>query len=216
MDRHGPLDEQTLSASSVERMYSYYLLAQHARELGATHISSGQLAQNLAIGDTQVRKDFAALGVVGQPKHGYRVVEAIGRLREAMGFDQLHPTVVCGVGPLGTALLEYSRFLEFGFNVVGAFDIDKRVVGRDIGEVRVLPIEHLEDVVRIFGVEIGVLTVPVWAAQEVCDVMVGAGVKAIWNFAPLHLSTPPEVLVRNEDFAGSLTVISHFLKKARE
>jgi redox-sensing transcriptional repressor len=70
-------------------------------------------------------------------------------------------------------------------------------------------------VVRIFGVEIGVITVPVWAAQEVCDVMAGAGVRAIWNFAPLHLSAPKGVLVRNEDFAGSLTVISHFLKGSR-
>ncbi len=216
MDKNDSVDDpQALSASSVERMYTYYLLAQHALELGQTHISSRQMAENLAIGDTQVRKDIAALGVVGQPKHGYRVHDAIDRLREAMGLDQLHPTVVCGVGPLGTALLEYSRFGEFGFRVVGAFDVDERIVGTDVGAVRVLPIAHLEDVVRIFGVEIGVLTVPVWAAQEVCDVMVHAGVRAIWNFAPLHLNAPKDVLVRNEDFAGSLTVISHFLKKQR-
>jgi redox-sensing transcriptional repressor len=80
----------------------------------------------------------------------------------------------------------------------------------------VLPIGHLADVIRIFGVEIGVLTVPVWAAQKVCDVMVEAGVRAIWNFAPIHLSAPKHVLVRNEDFAGSLTVISHFLRKNRQ
>jgi redox-sensing transcriptional repressor len=214
MDKNGsPEEGHALSASSIERMYSYYLLAQHAKELEQLHISSRQLAENLAIGDTQVRKDFAALGVVGQPKHGYRVDEAIARLREAMGLDQLHPTVVCGVGHLGTALLKYSRFGEFGFRVVGAFDVDRKVVGEDVGGVRVLPIAHLEDVIRIFGVEIGVLTVPVWAAQDVCDVMVAAGVRAIWNFAPLHLEAPKQVLVRDEDFAGSLTVISHFLKK---
>src|SRR5688500_7780910 len=216
MDHNGASEDgHPLSASSVERMYSYYLLARHALELGQTHISSRQLAENLAIGDTQVRKDIAALGVVGQPKHGYRVEDAISRLREAMGLDQLHPTVVCGVGHLGTALLKYSRFGEFGFRVVGAFDVDRKVIGQDVGGVRVLPITHLEDVIRIFGVEIGVITVPVWAAQQVCDVMAGAGVRAIWNFAPLHLEAPQHVLVRNEDFAGSLTVISHFLKKSR-
>jgi redox-sensing transcriptional repressor len=214
MDKHGSHDEgHALSSSSIERMYSYYLLAQHAQELEQTHISSRQLAGNLSIGDTQVRKDFAALGVVGQPKHGYRVAEAIAKLRETLGLDQLHPTVVCGVGLLGTALLKYSRFSEFGFRVVGAFDVDNKAVGQDVGGVRVLPIAHLEDVIRIFGVEIGVLTVPVWAAQQVCDVMVAAGVRAIWNFAPLHLEAPKHVLVRNEDFAGSLTVISHHLKK---
>jgi redox-sensing transcriptional repressor len=217
IDDNGMLDAGApLSASSIERMYSYYLLAQHARELGQTHISSKQLAQNLSIGDTQVRKDIAALGVVGQPKHGYRVDEAISRLRQAMGLDQLHPTVICGVGNLGRALLEYSRFSEFGFRVVGAFDVDKDVIGSDVGGVRVLPIGHLETVIKIFGVEIGVITVNVWAAQEVCDVMVAGGVKAIWNFAPLHLTVPRHVLLRNEDFAGSLTVISHFLNKNRQ
>lgn len=208
-------DQTGLSAYSVERMYSYYLLVQHARELGQRHISSRQLAENLAIGDTQVRKDMSAIGVVGQPKHGYRVEETIEQLRLAMGVDQLHPTVICGVGNLGTALLKYSRFAEFGFRVVGAFDVEPQTIGRDVGGVRVLPIDHLEAVVQIFGVEIGVITVNVWAAQDVCDVMVGAGVRAIWNFAPLHLKVPRHVLVRNEDFAGSLTVISHFLKRHR-
>lgn len=215
MENNGTDHGHPLSSSSIERMYSYYLLARRALELGQPHINSRQLAANLAIGDTQVRRDIAALGVVGQPKHGYRTEEAIARLREAMGLDQVHPTVVCGVGHLGTALLRYSRFGEFGFSVVGAFDISKKVIGQDVGGVRVLPIAHLADVVRIFGVEIGVVTVPVWAAQEVCDVMVEAGVRAIWNFAPLHLSAPPGVLVRNEDFAGSLTVISHFLKRSK-
>src|ERR1043166_4792132 len=99
-----------LPQATVERLYSYYLLAQHADEEERIHISSSHLASNLAIGDTQVREDFAAIGLSGQPKHGYRVDETIARLREALGLDQLHPTVVCGVGNLGTALLKYSRF----------------------------------------------------------------------------------------------------------
>jgi redox-sensing transcriptional repressor len=204
----------SLSASSVERMYSYYLLARHAHDQGITHISSRQLAENLSIGDTQVRKDLAAIGIVGQPKHGYRTDETISALRTAMGLDQLHPTVVCGVGNLGTALLKYSRFSEFGFKVVGAFDNRPEVIGLDVGGIRVLPITHLSTVIKIFGVQIGVLTVNVWSAQEICDEMVNSGVSAIWNFAPLHLNVPKNVLVRNEDFAGSLTVISHYLRRS--
>ena len=200
-----------LSHSSVERLYSYYLLAAHARDTGASHISSRQLAENLQIGDTQVRKDMAAINLVGQPKLGYEIEATLKALAYAMGMDQVHHVVLCGVGNLGRALLEYSRFGEFGFKVVGAFDIRPELIGEDVNATRILHVDRLEQVIEIFQAEIGVLTVNVWAAQELCDRMVRAGIRAIWNFAPLHLQAPPGVLVRNEDFAGSLTVISHYL-----
>lgn len=207
-----PNQQPELSRSSIERMYSYYLLTQRAREQGQSHISSRQLAQYLLIGDTQVRKDMAAIGINGQPKRGYEIVSTLAALRATMGLDQVHRAVLCGVGNLGRALLEYSRFAEFGFKVVGAFDIRPEVIGHDIAGTRVLHIDHLTSVIEIFGVEIGILTVNVWSAQELCDRMVQCGIKALWNFAPLHLQAPPGILVRHEDFAGSLAIISHNLR----
>lgn len=203
-----------LSRASIERLYSYYILAKRAQEQGSSHISSKQLAEFLSIGDTQVRKDMAAINLVGQPKKGYEVSAAISALSQVMGLDQIHRAVLCGVGHLGTALLRYSRFAEFGFKMVGAFDKKEEVIGKDIAGTKVLPIDHLENVINIFSVEIGILTVNVWAAQEICDRMVAAGIKAIWNFAPIHLQAPDNILVRNEYFAGSLTVISHYLKRS--
>ena len=205
-----------LSRSSVERLYTYYLLAQRSLDQGHDYISSRQLAEYLSIGDTQVRKDMAAISVVGLPKRGYEIRSTVNALRRSMGLDQVHRAALCGVGNLGRALLEYSRFAEFGFRVVGAFDIRPEIVGADIASMRVLHVEHLANVVEIFNVEIGILTVNVWAAQGLCDVMVHSGIKAIWNFAPTHLSVPANVLVRNEDFAGSLSVISHYLRRSEE
>lgn len=202
-----------LSRSSVERLYSYYLLAMHAHEDGSTHISSRQLAENLLIGDTQVRKDMAAINLAGQPKRGYEIDATIIALQQSMGVNQMHHAVLCGAGNLGCALLEYSRFSEFGFKVVGAFDINQAVVDSTVSTTRIMHVDNLEQVIELFKVEIGILTVNVWAAQELCDRMVKCGIKAIWNFAPIHLQAPESVLVRNEDFAGSLTVISHYLRK---
>lgn len=202
----------TLSRSSVERLYSYYLLAKRAREQGVTHINSRQLASFLQIGDTQVRKDLAAIHLVGQPKKGYEIGATIEALSNTMGLDEVHRAVLCGVGKLGQALLQYSRFSEFGFKVSGAFDVSPDIIGADIAGTRVLHVDHLAKVIEIFSVEIGILTVNVWSAQELCNKMVECGIKAIWNFAPIHLQAPKDVLIRNEDFAGSLAVISHYLK----
>jgi redox-sensing transcriptional repressor len=201
-----------LSKSSLERLYSYYLLAQRSREQGKSHVSSRQLSQPLLIGDTQVRKDMAAIGINGLPKRGYEIDSTLSALRSTLGLDQLHRAVLCGAGNLGRALLEYSRFGEFGFKLVGAFDIRPTVIGLDIGGTKVLQIDHLESVIKIFGVEIGIIAVNVWSAQEICDRMTNSGIKAIWNFAPLHLQAPESVLIRHEDFAGSLAIISHHLR----
>jgi len=217
MDKEAPENQAAqseLSRSSIERLYSYYLLAKRAKEQSGKYISSRQLAEYLSIGDTQVRKDMAAINLAGQPKRGYDIDSTIQALSHVMGLDQIHRAVLCGVGHLGTALLRYSRFNEFGFQLVGAFDNRDEVIGREISGNKVLHIDHLENVVEIFSVEIGILTVNVWAAQELCDRMVDCGVKAIWNFAPIHLKKPDSVLVRNEDFAGSLSVISHYLRRS--
>jgi redox-sensing transcriptional repressor len=205
-----PLGE--LSSSLVERLYNYYLLANRAKTQGQSHISSRHLAEFLQVGDTQVRKDMAAINMSGQPKRGYDADATILSLRRTMGLDQVHRAVLCGVGRLGHALLMYSRFSEFGFHMVGAFDIRDEVIGEDVAGTSVLHIDRLIEVIDIFNVEIGILTVNVWAAQEICDRMVASGIKAIWNFAPIHLRVPKHVLVRHEDFAGSLSVISHHLR----
>lgn len=207
------LSSRGLPLSTVERLYSYYILALHAWNGNKTHISSAQLAKYMSIGDTQVRKDMAAIGLLGQPRHGYPLESAIRTLRHAMGIDQKHPAVLCGVGNLGTALLEYSRLSEFGFQMCCAFDTREELVGKAVGGIQVLHLERMPKLLLRLRAEIGVIAVPVWAAQDVCNTMVEGGIRAIWNFAPLHLAVPKGVLVINEDFAGSLSVIAHYLKR---
>ena len=52
---------------------------------------------------------------------------------------------------------------------------------------------------------------PAAHAQEVCDLLIANGIKAIWNFAPVHLDVPHGILVQNENMATSLAVLSKHL-----
>jgi redox-sensing transcriptional repressor len=72
---------------------------------------------------------------------------------------------------------------------------------------KVMPLESLEGLVKRLHVQIGILTVPKEAAQETADRMVKAGIKAIWNFAPVRLVVPEEVQVQNEDLAEGLAAL---------
>ena len=48
------------------------------------------------------------------------------------------------------------------------------------------------------------------------DELVGAGCRAIWNFAPTHIRAPGNILIKNENMASSLALISHHLRRNLE
>ena len=62
-------------------------------------------------------------------------------------------------------------------------------------------------------IRIGIITVSPEQAQIVCDQLVEAGILAIWNFAPVQLRVPENVLVRNEDLASSLAMLARSLQE---
>ena len=75
-----------------------------------------------------------------------------------------------------------------------------------------MPMEKLKNFVRRVNVHIGIITVPYQDAQKVCDELVDAGIKAIWNFAPTHIYVPEGVVLKDEDMASSLAILSSQLK----
>ena len=88
---------------------------------------------------------------------------------------------------------------------------DESVIGTTESGKPILPISQLEQFCRDNRVLIGIITVPAPYAQQVCDLLVANGIKAIWNFAPVHIDVPPEILVQYENMATSLAVLSKHL-----
>jgi redox-sensing transcriptional repressor len=75
--------------------------------------------------------------------------------------------------------------------------------------------QKLEEVVAKTKAKIGILTVPADVAQSVADRMIAAGIKGIWNFTPVHLKIPEGVIVKRENLATSLIVLSHRMRSAK-
>ena len=61
-------------------------------------------------------------------------------------------------------------------------------------------------------VHVGVISVPAEAAQQVADLMVQAGILAIWNFAPVKLEVPEGIIVERADFSSSLAALTSRLR----
>lgn len=201
-----------LPKPTFERLKLYYRLLIDIEE---EYISSESIARMLKVQPEQVRKDLSYLKTVGKPKVGYKVEELRRELDELFGLKKETSVIIVGAGRLGTALANYPGFRKYGIEIVAIFDNDPQKIGQFVSDLVVLPLKDLKRVVKRFNVEIGVICVPKEAAQEVANLLVGCGIKGIWNFAPINLEVPDDVLVVNEDITQSLLTLKHMLNLRR-
>ena len=195
-------------------------LAQYARRLrsmkaeGCVTVSSVALAESLSLNSSLVKKDISFVIInEGKPKVGYNIDELIEDIENFLGYNNTKDAILVGVGKLGQALLGYKGFEKYGLNIIGGFDIDENIVSKEINGKKILPVEKLASAVKKLGIKIAILATPGEQAQEVTDILVRAGIRAIWNFTPAHIKTPDSVAVKNEDMAVSLAVLSQQLKE---
>ena len=175
---------------------------------GIITTSSGDIADGVGVSPAQVRKDLAYFGEFGTRGVGYNVKDLRQHILRILGLSVDWSVTLVGVGNLGLALSSYKGFSERGFIITSIFDSDPSKVGTAIGNVEVLPIEKLEEVVKQNRTQIGIVAVPAAVAQEIADKLISAGVQAILNFAPVVLNVPPEIELRNVDLVVNLEVLT--------
>lgn len=174
-------------------------------------ISATRIARGVLLGEVQVRKDLALISGRGKPRVGYEHDKLICDLESALGTESFTKAVLVGAGKLGRALLDYDGFEEFGIKIMSGFDCNETVL--QIGKNKtVLPIKDIKSYCADNNIKIGIITVGQGSAQEVCDMLVDCGVKAIWNFAPCVLSAPSSVVVKQETLALSLAHLNSQVK----
>jgi len=207
----------TLSRQAFLRM-PYYL--QHLNQLkqdGRTIVAAPAVAEALRLNEVQVRKDFASVSLTkGLPKKGFAIDGLISDMERCLGYHNVDQAVLVGVGSLGQALMSYKGFAQYGLDIVLAFDNNEALVGQKICGKYVLSTNRLSDMCRRMNIHIGIITVPDTQAQIICDQLVAGGVLAVWNFAPVHLSAPPHILLQNENLAASLALLAKRLEDQLE
>ncbi len=203
--------KKEISKSVLKRLPGYVSYLKSMPDTGSPYISATALANALGMGEVQVRKDLAMVSDGGRPKIGYLKESLIEDIEQFLGYDNTTDAVMIGAGKLGQALLDYVGFEEYGLNILAAFDIAPKSDFTDEGKP-ILHIDKLESFCKSHKVLMGIITVPAKHAQEVCDSLIKCGIKAIWNFAPVHLEVPGNILVQNENMATSLAVLSMHLQ----
>ncbi len=205
------MEKQEISKSVLKRLPGYLSYLKSIPEDASVYISATALANALDMGEVQVRKDLAKVSAGGRPKIGYLRESLIEDISRFLGYDNTTDAVLIGAGKLGQALCGYSGFGAYGLNILAAFDSSPAADITEEGKP-IYSMSHLQSFCRTHQVLMGIITVPADHAQMVCDQLISCGVKAIWNFAPIHLDVPQGILVQNENMATSLAVLSMHLQ----
>ena len=208
MEKKGSLSRQALKRLPV---YMSYLKSLDGNEV--KYISSASVAEALDMNDVQVRKDLAAVcKTSGIPKKGFVVRDLIDGISDFLSYGRGNDAILVGMGNLGTALLSYRGFDNYGINIVAAFDTRSELIDNE----KIFDISRLPEICKKLNVKIGIITVPADSAQQVCDILVKSGILAIWNFAPTHIKVPEDILVQSENMASSLALLSNHLREKME
>lgn len=200
--------------SVVKRLpvYLEYLYDLMLKDSSIKYVSSKKISDDLFLGEVQVRKDLSLISGKGKPKIGYDIENLVNTIESYLGCNRKKKAILVGAGKLGSALLNFEEFTRYGIEIIAGFDL------KDSNYEDKIPViefksENIENMFKNNIIDIGIICVPKNVAQEVCDILVANGVKVIWNFAPMVLKVPKNILVQNENLAYSLSVVSSVIKE---
>jgi redox-sensing transcriptional repressor len=202
-----------ISMAVIRRLPKYYRYLNELVEKGVTRISSKEFGRILGFTASQIRQDLNCFGGFGQQGYGYNVMELRDEIAGILGINRPNNAVIVGAGNLGQAIANYSGFRGSGFVLKAMFDINPRLVGISIRDIKIMDIDDMPEFIKKAGINVGIICTPKEGAQQVADRLTDEGIKAIWNFAPTDLNVPEDVIVENVHLSESLMVLAYLINQ---
>ncbi len=201
-----------LSKNSLERICKVFGFLNFLTKKEVEFVSSQELARAIGATEYTVRKDISLLSLSGYTRKGYEVRVLRQELASKLNLGQKRKACIVGLGRLGSALLDYEKFQEDGFEIVAGFDCSINKIERIRTNIDVFEINQLENIVKQRNIELAVVAVPAKSAQEVADRLVNSGVKGILNFSPIKIIVPKDVIYFDMDFTNALRFLAASIK----
>ncbi len=205
-----------ISAAVVKRLPKYYRYLGMIENKGIIRVSSQELSEITGLTASQIRQDLNHYGGFGQQGYGYNVEDLRGEIQKIIGIHRGYDVILVGVGNIGRAIYNYESFKEAGLNIVALFDANPDLVGKKYGNVKIQSVDTLSDYLKKNEIDIAILSVPAKSSQEIANTVVEGGVKGIWNFAPLDLKVPEDVILENVHLDESLFTLTYYMNNKKD
>ena len=207
---------KVISPAVIKRLPRYYRYLGDLLKNDVVRISSKELSQKMNVTASQIRQDLNNFGGFGQQGYGYNVEFLYNEMGRILGLDKTNNVIILGAGNLGQALANNQEFDDNGFKIIGLFDVNPRLIGMTVRGVEVYDIDMLEQFLSKHDVQIAALTLPRSKAPKIARELTELGVKAFWNFAPVDLHLPEDVIVENVHLSESIMTLSYRIHSINE
>lgn len=205
--------EREISMAVIRRLPKYHRYLKDLLDKDVYRISSKELSDIIGFTASQIRQDLNNFGGFGQQGYGYNVEDLYEEIGRILGLDKEYNAVVVGAGNMGQALANYPWFANKGFRICAMFDANPKLIGVKVRDLEIYDIENLKKYVEDNDVKIVIIATPKEHAQTVVDRIVDTKIKGIWNFAPVDLEVPKEIIVENAHLSDSLFVLSYMINE---
>lgn len=204
--------EEQIPDIVIRRLPIYIRTLRDLQERGTTSVSSDELANHIGVTAAQIRRDLSYFGRFGKQGKGYDAQHLAEEIARILKLDRKWDVALAGFGNLGRAIVHFQGFMPASFRIAAIFDRNAGEIGDVVDGVCVLPDDQLTPEIARLKIKMGIIAVPTFAAQEVCDQMVAGGIEAILNYAPVVLKTPLGVTVREVDPLGAMQSMTYYLE----
>lgn len=206
-------DNRRISIAVIKRLPRYYRYLGELLENDISRISSKELSERMGVTASQIRQDLNNFGGFGQQGYGYNVEYLYHEIGKILGLNNTYKYIIVGVGNLGQALANYTKFEKRGFVLHGLFDVNPRLIGMTIRGIEVKDIDDMEAFVKEKHIDVAFLTMPKSKVRKVAEDLARWGIKGIWNFSAVDLDVSPDVVVEDVHLSDSLMTMSYKINR---
>ena len=206
-----------ISNHVIRRLPRYLRKLDELSAEGVARISSGELGARTGLTASQIRQDFSCFGEFGQQGYGYNVASLRTEIARILGLDRGYSVILLGTGRIGQTLIENLNFGWFGFRLLAAFDVREELIGNQIGAFTIRDAREAWSFIRENSIDIAILSTERERAQSAADLLIGSGIRAIWNFTEREIDPGDSgVVVESIHFSDSLLTLSYRLGEGGE
>lgn len=217
MEQNGHTAEQIIPDIVIRRLPIYVRTLKHIQADDTETVSSDELAERIGVTAAQIRRDLSYFGRFGKQGKGYDVDTLLQEIQHILNLDRQWPVALVGYGNLGRAIASYRGFEPSSFRISAIFD---RAPDADmLALAKGVPLyqdTEIPSIVRKLGIQMGIVAVPAPEAQEVAELLVEGGVRAILNYAPVTLKLGLDVWVREIDPISAMQSMTYYLQQPAE
>lgn len=201
--------KKKVSIAVVRRLPRYFRYLSDLLKIDITRVSSKELSNRMGITASQIRQDLNCFGGFGQQGYGYNVESLYNEIGNILGVNNKFHTIIIGTGNMGQALANYPNFEKRGFLLTAIFDVNPKLIGKKIKNMEIMHLDTIEEFVKHNRVDIAMITVPSDHTPEAAERVARLGIKGLWNFSPMDLKLPYDIIIENVHLSDSLMVLGY-------